>query len=347
MSRQSRKLDHIKYALLLRDGPVDPGFKDIHLLHNALPELDFAEVDLSTTFMGFDLAHPVVINAITGGCDEVTAINRDLAKLAAKTNSVMAVGSQFAAVGQHGSCRSYEVIRKENPNGIVLANLGAHATVRQAQTAVDMIQADALQIHLNPAQEMMMPEGDRSFVGYLEQIAAIASALDVPVMVKEVGTGIAREQAKLLCRAKIRALDIAGAGGTNFMAIEAQRAQPGLDEDWQEWGIPTAASALEIFPDLPETVELMISGGVRSPLDVVKSMAIGARTVGMAAPWLKQISQYGVDQAAAHFFDFLESVKKFMLLTGAGNSRELLACPRVITGFTGEWLAARQTLLKP
>ncbi|MDU2065896.1 MAG: type 2 isopentenyl-diphosphate Delta-isomerase [Sporomusaceae bacterium] len=344
MSRQSRKLDHIKYALALDDGPATTGFQDIQLIHNALPELAFHEVDLSVTFMGISLVHPVIINAITGGNDDVAAVNAALAALAAKTKSAMAVGSQFAAVAKGQGYHSYEVIRQQNPDGIVFANLGAHASWQEAQAAVDMIGANALQIHLNAAQEMIMPEGDRSFKGYLDNIATIASHLSVPVVVKEVGNGIAREQAEALCGAGIQAIDVGGAGGTNFVAIEASRKpqENRFSQDWLYWGIPTALSALEVKSALKNSVDLMISGGVRTPIEAAKALAIGAKAVGIAAPWLRFLSQQNEAEAIAYLDDFLLELKKFMLLCGADNPLQLAKRPFVITGFTREWLTARQ-----
>jgi isopentenyl-diphosphate delta-isomerase len=347
MSRQSRKLEHIQYSLELAAGPVPAGFADLSLIHNALPDLDYQAITLTVKFMGQTLNHPIIINAMTGGSSEVTQINADLARLAAATHSAMAVGSIFSALENSESRASYQVIRKLNPDGIVFANLGAYVTCQQAREAVALIGANALQIHLNPAQEMIMTEGDRTFTGYLRNLEKIVAAVNVPVIVKEVGTGIAREQARQLCLTGIKGIDVSGAGGTNFIAIEAARSQQLPDEGLLHWGIPTVISAIEVQSVLPTTIDLMISGGVRTPLDVVKSLTIGAQAVGMATPWLQAVLTDGVLVTIDQFKLFLESVKKYMLLTGSGSCRQLREKPFVISGRTREWLTERNIATAP
>ena len=341
MSRQSRKLDHIHLALNLSDGPVQSGFGDLTLIHNALPELDYEAISLAVDFMGLKLQHPVIINAMTGGSFDVTDINAELAKLAMATGSAMAVGSIFAALEKRKYRDSYQVIRNFNPDGIVFANLGADVTCNQAREAVTIIGAAALQIHLNSAQELIMQEGERTFCGYVHNLEKIVAAVNVPVIVKEVGNGIAREQAQTLIQTGIQGIDVSGAGGTNFIAIEGARSQNSLDADWLCWGIPTVISAIEVQSVLPKTVDLMISGGVRTALDVVKSLTIGAQAVGMAAPWLQAILNQGGACAIDQFKQFLDSIKKYMLLTGAEKCSQLPQKPVVIRGQTREWLNER------
>jgi len=344
--RQSRKLDHLKFALYLADGPGTTGFDDITIIHNCLPNLAFDNVRLDTSLVGMKLPHPVFVNAITGGAPDVTSINRSLAEFCQATACPMAVGSQFAALEDPVVEESYRVVRQIYPNGIIFANLGAHATVEQAKRAVDMIEANALQIHLNVAQEMFMPEGDRDFSGYLANIEAIAAALPVPVVVKEVGNGIAREQARQLAELGVAAIDVAGSGGTNFIAIEAARDRYNLSATELAWGIPTAISALEVASVLPPGVDLIISGGIRSALDIVKALACGGRAVGMAAPVLKAISQDGVEGAVAWFENLLFDVRRYMLLCGAAQPDQLTAVPMVISGKSREWLTARNIDIK-
>ena len=341
MSRQSRKLEHIQYSLKLADGPVQSGFDDLSLIHNALPELDYQAIKLDVKFMGQLLKHPIVINAMTGGSADVVQVNADLARLATATHSAMAVGSIFSALENSEYRASYQVIRQLNPDGVVFANLGAYVTCEQAKVAVELIGANALQIHLNPAQEIIMTEGDRTFSGYLRNLEKIVAALDVPVIVKEVGTGIAREQARQLCLTGIKGIDVSGAGGTNFIAIEAARSQQLPDEGLLHWGIPTVISAIEVQSVLPPTIDLMISGGVRTPLDVVKSLTIGAQAVGMAAPWLQAVIACGPLAAIDQFMLLLDSIKKYMLLIGAANCSQLRNKSFIISGRTREWLTER------
>ncbi len=341
MSRQSRKLEHIQYSLAMADGPVLSGFDDVSLIHNALPELDYQTLVLKVKFVGLQLNHPVIINAMTGGSSDVAVINADLARIAVATHTAMAVGSVFSALERSEYHDSYQIIRKINPDGIIFANLGAHATCEQARQAVELVGANALQIHLNPAQEIMMTEGDRAFCGYLRNIEKIVAALDVPVIVKKVGAGIAREQAVLLSETGIRGIDVGGAGGTNFVAIETARSRQKSDEELLRWGIPTVISAIEVQSVLPPTIDLMISGGVRTPLDVVKSLTLGAQVVGMAAPLLRAVTEGGTDKAGEWLNSFLDSIKKYMFLVGAANCSQLPEKPVVITGYTREWLTER------
>lgn len=340
--RQSRKLDHLKYGLALSDGPGTNGFEDIAVIHNCLPELAFNEIKLDTTLLGFHLSHPVIVNAITGGADDVTEINRNLAEFCRITDCVMAVGSQYSALEDAAVQNSYGVVRQVNPDGIIFANLGAYATVEQAKRAVGMIDANALQIHLNVAQEMFMAEGDRDFSGYLRNIAAIVASVGVPVIVKEVGNGMAREQAQQLVQAGVAGIDVGGVGGTNFVAIEAARAQQSLPPTTLAWGIPTAVSAIEVASILPSTVDLIVSGGVRTALDVVKSLACGGSAVGMAAPVLRAICRQGMAAAVDWFNALSMEIRRYLLLCGAATPRQLAAVPLVITGPSRDWLSARE-----
>ncbi|MDU4962100.1 MAG: type 2 isopentenyl-diphosphate Delta-isomerase [Sporomusaceae bacterium] len=339
--RQSRKHDHIEQALALGDGPADSRFGDFHLLHNCLPELALDSVALETAVAGVQLAHPLLINAITGGTADVAAVNAKLAEVARRTGAAMAVGSQFAALRQPAAAASYAVVREVNPGGVLFANVGAHATPLQAVQAVDMIKADALQVHLNPAQELLMPEGDRSFAGYLANIGEIVRHAGVPVIVKETGCGIAREQAAQLAQAGVAAVDIGGAGGTNFLAIEAARGQRSLDAAELAWGIPAAISAAEAASVLPAAVSLIVSGGVRSSLDAAKALALGARAVAVAAPLLQLVQTAGVDAAVAWVDDFLAGLRRWLLLTGCSRPEELRAVPLLVAGFSRHWLLDR------
>ncbi|CUH96238.1 Isopentenyl-diphosphate delta-isomerase [Propionispora sp. 2/2-37] len=339
--RQSRKLDHIKYALTLPDGPVDSGFDDISLIHNCLPELSWQDISLATDVCGIKLSHPILINAITGGAKDVVNVNAGLAEVAKRTNSAMAVGSQFAALEDDSVRESYQIVRQINPDGIVFANVGAYVTAAQARQAVDMVGADALQIHLNTAQELFMAEGDREFKGYLAAIAEVVKHVQVPVIVKEVGCGIAREQAELLQEVGVRAIDVGGAGGTNFIAIEAARSGSSV-KDGLHWGIPTVISAIEVASVLSGKVDLIVSGGVRSAFDVIKALAVGAAAVGIASPLMRQMFTAGTDEAVRWLENVLCLVKQGMLLSGAKDRNGLKEIPFVLSGFSREWLTVRK-----
>jgi isopentenyl-diphosphate delta-isomerase len=339
--RQSRKLDHLKYSLSLADGPGYNSFAEFCLVHNCLPDLSWGDINLSTVVAGISLIHPVIINAITGGAADVAVINAELAEFARRTGAVMAVGSQFAGLESPEVQDSYKIVREVNPEGVFFANLGAHATAEDAQIAVEMIGASAIQIHLNVAQELIMPEGDRDFRGYLDNIAAITAVSKVPVIVKEVGCGIAREQALALAATGINVIDVGGAGGTNFMAIEAARGTAVLSPELLNWGIPTAVSTVEVASVLPPAIDLIVSGGIRSSLDAVKSLALGGRAVGIAGPIIKMLHEHGLEAAQNWFNTFLDDIRRIMLLLGARQVSDLTQVPLVITGQSRDWLTAR------
>lgn len=341
MGRQSRKLEHITYSLSLQDGPGVNGFSDVALIHNCLPDLDWKDIELSTSLAGIKLHHPVIINAITGGAKDVGKVNAELAQLALATQSAMAVGSQFAAIENNEVKDSYEVVRKINPDGVLFANLGAHVSVEQAKQAVAMIGAQGIQIHLNVAQEIVMSEGDRSFRGYLRNIARIVEAAEVPVIVKEVGCGMAREQAAALADVGVKAIDIGGMGGTNFLAIEAARKQAALDCGLLNWGIPTAISTIEVAESLPVNVDMMVSGGIRTSLDIIKALALGGTAIGIAAPFIKKVHEKGVAVTIDLLQKMLNDLKRYMLLLGTSQVAQLNTVPVIITGYSADWLTAR------
>lgn len=341
MIRQSRKLEHLKYSMLLEDGPATAGFADFHLVHNCLPDVAWQDININTTVAGISLSQPIIINAITGGSDDVTYINRDLAEFAKITGVPMAVGSQYAAIENPAAAESYKIVRKVNPGGIVFANLGAHATPAAALDAIKMIDAQAIQIHLNAGQEIIMSEGDRDFSGYLSRIEAIVNKVEVPVIVKEVGCGIAREQAEALIRIGVKAIDVGGTGGTNFLAIEAARSKLSLDANMVSWGIPTAIAAVEVLSVATPGIDFIMSGGIRTPLDVVKALTVGGSAVGIAGPVLKILQTKGIKGAILWYENFVTDLKRFMLLMGACTIKELWSSPLVITGFSREWLEAR------
>ncbi|MBP2634244.1 MAG: fni 1 [Firmicutes bacterium] len=341
MIRQSRKLEHLKYSILLDDGPAAAGFTDFHLVHNCLPNLSWEDIEIATAIAAIPLSQPVIINAITGGAPDVTAINRMLAEFAHITGTAMAVGSQYSAIETPTEAESYKVVRELNPDGILFANLGAHASPEAAVCAVEMIGAQAIQIHLNAGQEIIMSEGDRNFTGYLANIEAIINKVNVPVIVKEVGCGIAREQAQALAGIGVAVIDVGGTGGTNFLAIEAARNQLTLSDEMLSWGIPTAISAVEVLAAIGENANVIISGGVRTPLDVAKALALGGRATAIAGPIVKVLSDKGIEGAVHWYQQFITDLKRYMLLVGACSIKDLSTIPIVVTGFSREWLTIR------
>ena len=339
--RQSRKLDHLKYSLSLGDGPGCSGFDDMTLVHNCLPDFGWNQIDISSSIAGIAINNPLIINAITGGADDVTKINGAIAEFAALTKTAMAVGSQYSALECPEVQQSYKIVRQKNPDGVIFANIGAYGTPAQAQLAVDMIDAQAIQIHLNVAQELIMPEGDRDFSGYLTNIEKIIETVKVPVIVKEVGCGIGKEQAKLLAEIGIQAIDVGGMGGTNFLAIEAARSPITICPEILSWGIPTAISAIETMSVIPKQVDMMVSGGIRTSLDAVKALVLGGAAVGMATPIIKLLHEKNLEDGLNWFNGFLYEMKRYMLLVGATNIKQLNKAPVIITGYSRDWLMAR------
>jgi len=341
LPREKRKLAHLAGAVELGDGPGTTGFEDIHLVHNALPELDWEEIDLHTTFCGKTLTSPIFINAMTGGAREVKRINAALAHVAARRGLAMAVGSQTAALEDPGLRDTFQVVREVNPDGFIMANVGAHVPVEWAVEAVDMIRADALQVHLNVPQEMAMTEGERCFRGSLERIAELAREIPVPVVVKEVGFGIAREEAARLIPTGIRAIDVGGKGGTNFIAIELARRSEEMGESFLEWGLPTAVTLVEVVEEAGTRVDVAATGGIRRGLDAGKALALGARAVGIAGPLVRLLAMEEDGLLEEELSRLERELRLVMLMTGARTVEDLRRRPVVITGRTAEWLSRR------
>jgi isopentenyl-diphosphate delta-isomerase len=290
-----------------------------------------------------------MVTGMTGGTPAAGEINRALAAAAAAHGIPFGLGSQRAMLLHPELAPTYEV-RQAAPDVYLFANLGAiqvaalpTATVREA---VKRVEADALCIHLNVAQEIAQPGGDRDFRGALDAIARVTGELGVPVMVKETGCGVSPAVARRLCDAGVRAIDVSGGGGTSWTAVESQRAQ-GADkarglELW-DWGIPTAAAVAWLAADaVPGAgVEIVASGGIRSGLDVARALALGARLGGLAQPALRAINDGGREGGETFLAQIVDGIRAATLLCGVGRARDLAAAPRVITGDLAQWLAQR------
>ncbi|QKS71077.1 type 2 isopentenyl-diphosphate Delta-isomerase [Paenalkalicoccus suaedae] len=337
MSREKRKLDHIEHAL--KTGQAgDNGLEDVKFVHQSLPNSSVEAVDLSTSLATLSFDAPFMINAMTGGGGTATeGINRQLAEIAAHFHVPIAVGSQMAALRDPDQEQSFKVVREYNKEGLVFANLGSEATVEQAKRACDLIKADLLQIHINTVQELVMPEGDRSFDGALERISQIQEALPIPVMVKEVGFGMSKEAATKLAPI-VDAIDVGGYGGTNFSKIEnARREMPYSFFD--DWGISTAASIVETREGFSKGVSA--TGGIRSATEIAKSIALGADMCGMAGYVLKLLQNGGQKHAIQTLSHMLEELTFIMTALGASDVGALKQVPLVIQGNTYHWLSQR------
>lgn len=294
----NRKIDHIN--IIMEDPECDRQgsyFDNIRLKHRALPEISLAEVDTSTEFLGKRLSFPLIISSMTGGEDSrLHLINKNLALAAEATQVGLAVGSQRIAIENQQAQESF-VLRKYAPKALLISNLGAVQLnysygTRQCQQAVDMLTADALYLHLNPLQEAIQPEGDTNFAKLSDKIRQVNSELKVPLIIKEIGSGISEADAEVLIKAGVKFIDVAGSGGTSWSRVENfRRTQTdGLGIAFQDWGIPTphALRALQKFQD---KIQLISSGGVRNGIDMLKSVILGAQVCGVAAPFLKPASE--------------------------------------------------------
>lgn len=339
LDRSLRKIEHIEHTLKI-DSQETHSFDDIKFVHQSLPNIDVDQVEIYTKIGELNLSSPIFINAMTGGGGERTIhINRSLAKIAKKYNLAIAVGSQMAALRDRSQRETFTVVRKENPNGVIVSNLGSEATVQQARDAVEMIGANALQIHLNTIQELVMPEGDRHFEGSLIRIAAIVESLSVPVIVKEVGFGMSKETAAKLASVGVSIVDIGGYGGTNFSKIENMRRETAL-QFFNEWGIPTAASICEVKATQP-FISVIGTGGIKSGLDIAKAISLGASAVGIAGPFLKQLNENGVEGVDFMVDRLNFELKMVMTALGINKITELRKVPLIISGETFHWLEQR------
>lgn len=339
VTRAKRKKEHIDHALSTGQ-KRQTGLDDITFVHVSLPETELSQVDTSTKICELFLSSPIFINAMTGGGGKATfEINRALARAAAQTGIPVAVGSQMSALKDPDERPSYEIVRKENMKGLVFANLGSEATVEQAKRAVDMIEADMLQIHLNVIQEIVMPEGDRNFTGRLRRIEDICRSVSVPVAVKEVGFGMSRDTAARLFNVGVQAIDVGGFGGTNFSKIENLRRDKAV-EFFDQWGISTAASLAEVS-SISGDRPIIASGGIQDALDLAKSIALGASAAGMAGYFLKVLTASGEEALAAEIESLIEDFKRIMTVLGCRTIEQLKKAPLVIKGDTYHWLKAR------
>lgn len=332
----SRKSDHIDLAI-----SGDVGFRrtglleQVELLHCSLPELDWDEIDISTRIAGISVRKPVMIAAMTGGNERAGLINQHLAQVAEAGGYAIGLGSQRAMV-KTGKVdpevgQTYQ-LRKFAPTAPIFANLGvvqaAEMTTALVREMLTFVDANGLCLHMNPAQEMIQPGGDRDFRGCLDAISRLVSELDLPVMVKETGCGIARPVADRLAQIGVSHVDVSGAGGTSWTRVEALRAEGDKKRAGQvfgDWGLPTAVALLQVRSCGFSTV--IASGGIKSGLDVARALALGATGAGMARPVLQALDAGGIEAASALLQQVEDDLKTTMLLTGSKKIEDLRKAP--------------------
>lgn len=342
--RAARKDDHVELASEQRTvASTARDFDQVEFLHHALDGIDVADVDLSVQLGDWTWNTPFYVNGMTGGTEQTGIINRELAIAAKETGLPMACGSVSIALDapddstiQHG----FTVIRDENPNGFVMANIGVGRPADDAIRAVELLQADALQVHLNAVQETAMPEGSRDFSSWQRSLETIIAASPVPVVVKEVGFGLSRRTLDRLSELGAQFADVSGKGGTDFLRIEDARRSDAQGSYSYLSGY--GQSALACLLDAPKAgPELLASGGVRHPFDVVKALALGAKGVGVAGTFLETVRSGGADALVPLIHRWLEQCAAILALLGASNPNELTSTDILIRGNLAEYCDLR------
>lgn len=334
----NRKDDHIRINLEedVRFRSLTTGLEDLRFEHQALPELDLDEIDLSAEFLHKKLEAPMMISSMTGGTDGAQSINRTLAAAAEQAGIALGLGSMRVALEHPEVAASFQV-RDVAPNALIFANLGAIQLnygfgVEHCKKVVEMAAADALILHFNPVQEALQPEGDTNFSGLLRKVEVVCTALrdnGVPVVAKEVGWGFSERNCRQLAEAGIAAIDVAGAGGTSWSQVEMHRAPTAshahIAAAFEDWGIPTVRALRNALAGAPE-LPIIASGGLRNGVDIAKCIALGASLAAMAKPFL-EAAVISMDSVLEVIHDLKQMLRISMLCTGASDITSLKHIP--------------------
>lgn len=322
----SRKREHVD--LVVNENVVSrqktTGFENWEFEHNALPELDFDAIDCATGFLGERISFPLLITGMTGGYEGAYRINAQLAEVCHECSLAIGTGSQRQAIEDERFHHTYRVLREKAPKAPIVANIGAAEVARFTDTSiprriVDMLEANALAVHLNPLQEFLQPEGDTRFRGVLAGIERIVHDLSVPVMIKEVGAGISARVARQLFEVGVLWIDVSGAGGTSWAGVEMTRRSasfPISDSFW-DWGIPTASAIRQVSAVTPSDRFVLASGGISDGVIIAKALALGAHMAGAARPLLKTLIDRGQASLMQTLKGWENDLRGVMFLTGA------------------------------
>lgn len=325
----TRKKEHIQLCLTDKVGfrSKTNGFEQYDFIHDALTEVDISKLSFLTKLFSKKINYPFLISCMTGGTEEAENINQRLAVIAEELKIPIGVGSQRQALENQDNHHSYKVIRKTAKSVPVLGNIGAAQLVQSKNlteilSLIDMLEADAFVVHLNPLQELLQPEGEPNFVGLLKKIEKLILNSKVPVIVKEVGSGISKDTAKRLLDIGVNGIDVAGAGGTSWAGVEIIRSKS--DKDFWDWGLPTSYCLKEIYPLKKKyKFTLVGSGGINSANDLALAFAFGADLVASARIILQTLMKNGDDAVNKLIINWFEYLKKIMFLTGSENLTEL------------------------
>jgi isopentenyl-diphosphate delta-isomerase len=339
MTTEQRKKDHLKTCLEENVETPTNGFEDVILINKSLPEIDFDEIDTSTEFFGKKLNMPLMIDAITGGTEEARSINRDLASIAEKKKIIFELGSQRAMI-ENPQLKNTYYVRDVAPKTLIFGNLGIFQlkkfSLDQIKSTLREIGVDALAVHINPAQEVFQKEGDTDFSDLFLQLSNLCENLGYAVIGKEVGAGISLEVAQKLKEAGVKAIDVGGFGGTNWIVVDALRSGKDFNA-FVGWGIPTSVSILESKVGLP----IIATGGIRDGVEVAKAIALGADVCGMALPFLRILKKEGKIGIEKFIDKIQKELKTAMFLTGSKNIKELKRAKYVLTGKVRDWTEQR------
>ncbi|MDW8083793.1 MAG: type 2 isopentenyl-diphosphate Delta-isomerase [Candidatus Caldarchaeum sp.] len=350
MGIEARKADHIKISL-----EKDVSYRKttwleyVELVHQAAPDFDPEEIETETEFLGRRFSHPLVIESMTGGTALAEKINANLAEAAARFNIPMGVGSQRVGIVRPETAKTFRAARDHGPDAFLIANIGAAQLVEHgvefAEKAIEMIDANALAIHLNPLQEIVQPDGKARSKNFFKILRKLKHQVSVYIILKEIGCGLSREVVEAADYAGVDAFDVAGSGGTNWTLIEMMRAEEVRDEAkkslaevFLEWGIPTAAAVVEAVSVTSKPV--IASGGLRTGLDSAKALALGASMTGLARPFLEPATK-STEEVLATLNRLSTELKTAMYLTSSKTIADLKRAPKVLTGPLSQWVSQR------
>ncbi|EAD3308507.1 type 2 isopentenyl-diphosphate Delta-isomerase [Listeria monocytogenes] len=340
--RERRKDEHVALGVKQNEQLAPSSLEDIQLIGTSIPRYNVKDIDLTTTIVGTNVPFPFYINAMTGGSRHTKKINAELAEIAREVAIPMAVGSQSAALKNSSLIDTYKIVREINPNGMILANISPEVALQEGLRAIEMLEADALQIHINPAQELVMQEGDRSFSHWLTRIEEYVKLSPVPVVVKEVGFGMTRETVATLASVGVQSVDLAGKGGTNFAQIENDRRRDQAYDFLLDWGISTGQALIDMQHQDAPKIAYLASGGIRNSLDIVKALALGADSVGMAGQIIYSLKKEGVTKTIEKLELWKEQLRGLFVLADAKNISELKTTPLIISGELAKWGTLRE-----